>query len=55
MRETEQGVDNFGGKYMYRALMHFLRVKYPEILPQWEERVRYAVEWMEPSKLEEDL
>ena len=55
MRDTEYGLPEFGGKYMYRALISFLRAKYPEILTQWNDKVRYAVEYAEPSRLEEDL
>jgi len=52
MRETEMGMPEFGGKYMYRATMHFLRTKYPEIYYEWNDKVAYAVEWMEPSRLD---
>lgn len=54
MRDNEMGQPEFGGSYMYRATMHFLRTKYPEIYYEWNDKVAYAVEWMEPSRLEED-
>jgi len=53
MRDTEMGIDNFGGSYMYRALIAFLRMSYPEILIQWQDKVSDAVEYMEPARMED--
>lgn len=47
------GMDEFGGKHMYRAIISFLRRYHPEILEIWQGKVRHAVEWAEPSRLED--
>tara|TARA_R110000824_G_scaffold35901_17_gene112009 strand:- start:3 stop:164 length:162 start_codon:yes stop_codon:yes gene_type:complete len=53
MRDHEMGMREFGGKHMYRAVINFLRRYYPEILQQWQIKVRDSVEYMEPSRLED--
>ena len=53
LREEEMGIGNFGGEHMYKAIINFLRRYYPEILTQWEHKVRDAVEYCEPSRLED--
>ena len=52
MRDSEMGLDEFGGKHMYRAIINFLRSHYPEILDIWQTKVRNAIEWQSHKILE---
>jgi|TARA_R100001530_G_scaffold54240_1_gene40031 hypothetical protein len=53
MRDREMGLDEFGGKHMYLSVITWLRSQYPELLQQWEHKVRDAVEWADTTKLED--
>ena len=53
MRDLEMGMEEFGGKYMYRAIINFLRMHYPEILEIWQTKVRDAIEWQSPTRMED--
>ena len=52
MRDDEYGLHEFGGEYMYKALIHWLRCNHPETLQNWEVGVNMAIEYMEPKRLE---
>ena len=54
MRDRELGVDEFGGKHMHLSVIAWMRANYPEILQQWQHKVRDAVEWADTKMLEED-